>query len=72
MTPEKYKSERMKRGTQESVALRLGVHRVTIAKRECGSGDAPITREAWLALLSLPKTKARKNRTAAGEFGQRF
>lgn len=59
MTPEKYKLERTKRGTQSSVATLLGVHRVTLAKREGGAVDAPITREAWLALLSLPKKKKR-------------
>jgi hypothetical protein len=32
----------------------LGVHPVTLAKRETGAKDAPITREAWLALNSLP------------------
>jgi len=62
MTPEKYKAERAKRGTQESVAARLGVHRVTLAKRESGADDAPITREAWLALLSLPKTKKARSK----------
>ena len=54
MTPVKYKAEREKRGTQARVAKELGVHVQTIAKRERGAPDAPITREAWLALLSLP------------------
>lgn len=58
MTAESYKSEREKRGTQMSVAAILGVHQVTIARRETGA--LPITREAWLALLALPKTKARR------------
>lgn len=57
MSADKYKTERAKRGTQESVAAQLGVNRVTVAKREAGM--QPITREAWLALLALPKTKAR-------------
>jgi DNA-binding XRE family transcriptional regulator len=52
LTPEKYKNERKKRGTQTEVAQRLKVHRDTIAKRE--GGTTPITREAWLALVSLP------------------
>jgi DNA-binding XRE family transcriptional regulator len=51
MTPEDYKKEREARGSQETVARALGVHRVTIAKRE--TGKQAITREAWLALLSL-------------------
>lgn len=48
---EAYSRERKKRGTQAAVAKKLGVHRVTIAKRE--SGLQPVTREAWLALLSI-------------------
>lgn len=54
MNAEKYKSEREQRGTQEEVAALLGVSRVTLARRETG---AEITREAWLALLSLPKKR---------------
>lgn len=52
MSPERYKAERQKRDTQQEVADRLGVHRVTIAQRE--AGKQTITVEAWLALLSLP------------------
>lgn len=52
MTPYKYKSEREKRGTQVEVARLLATNRVTLARRE--TGTTPITREAWLALLSLP------------------
>ena len=52
MTAEKYKAARQARGTQQSVADFLGVHRVTIAKRE--SGEIPITREAWLAIHAMP------------------
>mgnify|MGYP003902325171 CR=1 FL=1 len=55
MTPERYKQERKARGTQQAVADLLEVHRVTVAKRE--SGEIPVTREAWLALLSLAKSK---------------
>lgn len=53
MTPKRYQHERRKRGTQAAVAAQLGVHAQTIAKRERGASDAPITREAWLALMSL-------------------
>ena len=59
MTPADYQRHRQLRGTQESVAAQLGVHAQTIAKRERGAPDAPITREAWLALLSLPKKRKR-------------
>ena len=55
MSPEKYKAERKARGTQQAVADLLDVHRVTIAKRE--SGKIPVTLEAWLAILCLPKSK---------------
>lgn len=58
MTADKYKTERERRGTQTSVAALLGVNRVTVAKRE--TGMQPITREAWLALMALPKTKGRR------------
>lgn len=55
MTAQKYSRERKLRGTQEAVAALLEVHRQTITQRE--SGKQTITREAWLALLSLPKLK---------------
>lgn len=51
-TPADYKRERELRGTQDQVAELLGVHKVTVAKRE--TGGQVITREAWLALCSLP------------------
>jgi hypothetical protein len=51
MNSENYKAERKLRGTQTSVAAQLGVGQVTIARRETGG---KITREAWLALLSIP------------------
>lgn len=51
---EDYKRERKKRGTQSEVSELLGVHRITIARRETGAPNSPITHEAWLALLSLP------------------
>jgi DNA-binding XRE family transcriptional regulator len=55
MNPEKYKAERKERGTQAKVAAALEVHQVTIARVE--TGRFPITRESWLALLSLPKMR---------------
>ena len=62
LSPDQYRTERRKRGTQESVAAQLGIHAQTIAKRERGAPGAPITREAWLALQSLPiATSARKS-----------
>lgn len=60
MTPAEYKIERGRRGSQEKVAAALGVNRVTIAKREAGTPGWPITREAWLALCSLPLPKTPK------------
>jgi predicted transcriptional regulator len=56
---ENYKQERRLRGTQTSVAAQLGVGQVTIARRE--TGVSPITTEAWLALLSLPKKRKKKD-----------
>lgn len=53
MTPTEYKAQRQARGTQRAVADQLHVHQVTIARRE--TGVLPITQEAWLALLALPK-----------------
>lgn len=54
MTSDLYKAERKLRGTQTSVAAQLGVTQVTLSRRETGG---EITREAWLALLSLPKKR---------------
>lgn len=51
MTPIDYRTIRESIGTQSAVSAALGVHRVTIAKRE--SGDMPITPEAALALEAL-------------------
>ena len=59
MTAAGYKAERERRGTQEEVAALLGVSRVTVARRE--TGTRPVMREAWIALLALPK----KRRAAA-------
>lgn len=58
MKAARYKEERKKRGTQQAVADALGVHQVTIARRE--TGVIPITRESEVALLSLPVVPARK------------
>lgn len=63
MNANDYKSERERRGTQEEVAALLGVSRVTIARRE--TGTRPVIREAWLALLALPKKRARAKRPNA-------
>ena len=55
MTSTEYQSARKERGTQDSVAALLGVSRVTVARREIG--EIPVTREAELALLSIPKNR---------------
>lgn len=53
MTADEYRDARKKRGTQHAIAAALGVHQVTIARRETGA--QPINREAELALLALPE-----------------
>ena len=58
MTPADYKMERQRRGTQTVVAALLGIHQVTIARRETGA--LPISTEAERALLSLPKKRKKK------------
>ena len=55
MNQHDYQEQRKLRGTQASVAAQLEVHQVTIARRETGA--LPVTKEAWLALLSLPKKR---------------
>jgi len=60
MTATEYKAERERRGTQEEVAAALGVSRVAVARRE--TGTRTVSREAWLALLALPKKRARVKR----------
>lgn len=57
VTPAQYKAEREARGTQATVAARLGVNRVSLARRE--TGTQVITQEAWLALTSLPKGRSK-------------
>ncbi len=59
ISPAQYQRERQKRGTQEKVASLLEVQRGTIARRET---KGPITREAWLALCSLPVATRRGSR----------
>ena len=59
MNAHDYKNERELRGTQLSVAAQLQVSRITIARRETGA--LPISREAELAILSLPKKRKKKN-----------
>lgn len=58
MTAGEYRLARQERGTQQSVALLLGVDYRTVQRRE--AGEIEITREASLALLALPKTKERR------------
>lgn len=55
MTPTDYQRERKLRGTQAEVAAALDIQRETLSRRE--TGDQPISREAWFALLHLPKSK---------------
>lgn len=58
MTPKLYKSERLKRGlSQAALANLVGVSRGCINYREAGSPGYPITKEAWLAVKSLPKPR---------------
>jgi transcriptional regulator with XRE-family HTH domain len=58
MNPEQYKAEREKRGTQAEVAGKLGVSRITLARRE--TGTRPVSKECFIALLSLPKRRKSK------------
>lgn len=68
MSPEEYRIERERRGTQASVAALLRVDPQTISRRE--RGEIPITHEAALALLSLRK-KPRVRRPQNVEMSQR-
>lgn len=52
MTAADYKAARAARGPQVKVAFQLGVHEQCVSRRE--RGIIPVTREAELALLSLP------------------
>ena len=63
MTPENYKSERIKRGlSQVALAALVGVSRGCINYREAGHARYPITTEAWLAICSLPQAIKRRSR----------
>jgi len=51
-----YKSEREQRElTQQELAALIGISRVSVARRE--TGEQPISREAELAILSLPRKR---------------
>lgn len=56
MTANKYRTERRWRGTVQDVASKVGVHPTTINKRE--RGEIPISREAAIVLLTLPRLEA--------------
>lgn len=51
-TATEYRNQRLRRGSQEAIAEALGLQRVTITRRE--NGKRRVTREAMLALLTLP------------------
>ena len=51
-TATEYRAQRLRRGSQEAIADALGLQRVTITRRE--NGKRRVTREAMLALLTLP------------------
>lgn len=53
-----YRDMREERGTQAEVAALLGVRQATISDRE--TGRTAIPKEAFLALLSLPKKSSVK------------
>jgi len=52
LTASQYRYDRKLRGTQTAVADALGIRRVTIMRRE--TARSTVTREAMLALLTLP------------------
>jgi hypothetical protein len=53
LTRTEYQRARKARGTQTQIAEALGIRRVTIMRRE--TARTTVTREAMLALLTLPK-----------------
>jgi transcriptional regulator with XRE-family HTH domain len=55
MTPVEYKAARELRGSQVAVAAKLGVAQNTVSRREIG--EIPITQEAAIALLAIPKPR---------------
>lgn len=62
MTALRYKTLRLLCGTQGEVAAKLGVHRVTVAKREAGT--LAIAEEAALAILFLAGAGRKKPQAA--------
>lgn len=64
MKPSEYKAARERIGTQAMVAARLGLHRVTIAKREAGT--IPVTTEAAIAIRAIPKQIAERKKVVGG------
>lgn len=58
MTAAEYKATRECIGTQAEVAAKLGVNRVTVAKRE--NGTMTITGEAVLAIQSLRRPRGKR------------
>ena len=56
-TATEYRAQRLLRGSQEAIAQALGLQRVTITRRE--NGKRRVTREAMLALLTLPVLNAK-------------
>lgn len=63
MTAARYKTLRLLLGTQSEVAAMLGLHRVTIAKREAET--IPITTEAALAIVALRNQAAQRKKVVA-------
>jgi hypothetical protein len=58
MTAAEYRAARVDRGPQVAVAAKLGVDYRTIQRREAGT--IPVTHEAELAILSLPKLRKKR------------
>jgi transcriptional regulator with XRE-family HTH domain len=58
MIAAEYKAARVERGSQVAVAAKLGVAQNTVSRREIG--EIPVTEEAALALLALPKLRKKK------------
>ncbi len=68
MSPENYKSERIKRGlSQAALAALVGVSRGCINYREAGHDRYPITTEAWLAICSLRRPRGKRKSENAKE-----
>ena len=70
MSPESYKSERIKRGlSQAALADLVGVSRGCINYREAGHPRYPITAESWLAIRSLAQATKRRPRKGQNDQG---